>query len=324
MNGKITKKRLTDFLSYEWIIMVIVCVASIFALEFIFTVFSVTPTTGQYFKYYYDDGVDSSSDNRLKNLLTENNTFSFDVLEVDFETVSAANDVLSAKLNVYEGDVIITRTNKKDGEVQVRAKSIIDRFSVCSLDKLLKEAEEYLKTLVKDGGNIYDFADMDLEKIDGGFYSRLKDDNRFRSEEQKQQGISAERARISTLCENVKYFKAFLDSASDDMFFTYTRYEQAKDVSASASEKEKFTDYYNQMIEQNLATEGREELRYGIKLNKLTGGKNVSEFFRVNATGSAENLTILVFDFVSQQPELQFESISFLCTIISECSNFTV
>jgi hypothetical protein len=54
MDNKITKNRLSNFLAYEWIVIIIVCVVLIFVWEIVYTVGAVRLTAGQKFNFYFD------------------------------------------------------------------------------------------------------------------------------------------------------------------------------------------------------------------------------------------------------------------------------
>ena len=69
MDNKITKSRLSDLLSYEWILMLIIAVVSIIAWELFYTMGGVKLTVGQSFKYYYDQSIIVEDDGELKQRL---------------------------------------------------------------------------------------------------------------------------------------------------------------------------------------------------------------------------------------------------------------
>ena len=74
MDNKLTKKRLSDFLSYEWIIILVAIIAAIFVLELIYTVSATRITTGQKFTFYLDQDIYTyeSSDKDIFDLLGVN------------------------------------------------------------------------------------------------------------------------------------------------------------------------------------------------------------------------------------------------------------
>ena len=58
-------------------------------------------------------------------------------------------------------------------------------------------------------------------------------------------------------------------------------------------------------------------------MGALTGGnKNVSEYLKITGTDSAQNVVLVLFDFGKYQEDLQFESISFVNTLVREFSDF--
>ena len=98
MDSKITKKRLSNFLSYEWIVLIIFCVLSIIVWELVYTMTSVRLTVGQKFKFYYDYDLYSGANSTLVSHLKEDEAFSYDVQNISAEWLLEANDLLSTRL----------------------------------------------------------------------------------------------------------------------------------------------------------------------------------------------------------------------------------
>ena len=128
MDSKITKQRINGFLSYEWILVVVFIVIACLVWEIFYGIASVKPTVGQEFKYYYDANIDSDNAKSFHNLLLNKNTFSFDVLENNYETISPDYEVLNVRLEVGEGDIMITQARKEKDVNAVRAREIIKVF----------------------------------------------------------------------------------------------------------------------------------------------------------------------------------------------------
>ena len=326
MDNKITKRRLSDFLAYEWILTLIVAAAVIVAMELIYTVSAVRLSVGQNFKFYYDQNL-YTYENPAANLydlldvkLGENGkTFSYDVLQVDSETLMSSYNVLTTRLSVQEGDVIFTSLNEEEDGTR-RAKTIVDGdgYYVYRMDKLLSDAEEYLANFLKDGEtDVYDVENYDEAKIRALFDTRMKGDNRFRTEETKAQGRQDEIARINKLVNEVKDFKRLMDTGEEKgLFFRYTKYEQAAETDGTRDERY-ITAYEREK------TEGRENAVYGFNISALTGGgKDTSAYFKIAGNTDAKDVVLMAFDFLTYQPDLQFETISFINTIVREFSNF--
>ena len=103
-----------------------------------------------------------------------------------------------------------------------------------------------------------------------------------------------------------------MTSGKDELFFRYTKYEQAADGDVN---DETYGGFYAKEKEKG-------SLVYGINMGALTGGdKVVSDYLKLSGTSSAENVVLLLFDFSTYQPDLQFESISFTVTLIREFSD---
>lgn len=331
MDNRLTKKRLSDFLSYEWIMIIAVIVAAIFVWELVYSVAAVRLTSGQQFKYYYDETMYSGGDSEFYGMITdgENPVFSYDVLNVSSEALTSEYNVLSVRLSVYEGDVIFTDTIENEETGASRAKSIVDSVSVYTLDALLDDGVNYLSSFLKDefaeADNkkdlVFDYGNLDEEKIRANFLSRMKKDNRFRSEEQKAEGFELEKGRIKKVGEELEKF-SYLLSVGDEkgLFFRYTKFSQIVAEAGEAGNKE-----YEDAVQKE-KDEGRENARYGLNIGKLTGSeRSVSEYFRRTDRESAEGAALLAFDFYDVKDaklyDLQFETVSFINKIVDEFSD---
>lgn len=326
MDNKITKKRLSDFLSYEWIFMIIIAIVAILGWDLVYHVSSVQLTTGQTFKYYYDETVASVSNSKLVSELLERNTFSFDVIRLNTEMIDSERNVLADRLTIQEGDVMFTdmkgigkteTVNGVERPVTVRAKAHVDTFSypMYALDDMLEDAKIYLKeNFIKDGQEI-SIANIDDAKLERTFRVRMKKDNRFREETQIQKGILAEKIRIEKLIENVIYFENFISNpANESSLFKYRRFEQTYNVLTNKAQKEQ----YKKLMET------QEEKIYGIDigaLDEMGNGIDATKIVQVRTPENpndrlSKNVVLMVFDFKSYQPHLQYESLSFVCSTI--------
>ena len=327
MENKITKKRLSDFLSYEWIFMIIIAVVAILGWELVYHVSSVQLTAGQSFKYYYDETILSTSNNELVKGLIERETFSYDVIRLNVEMLDPENNVLSSRLSIQEGDVIFTdikgigktqtTTDGREVPAVVRARSHVDNsaYLMYALDDMLLDAKTYLKdNFIKDGQEI-DVANIDDAKVESVFRQRMKGDNRFRKEENIQNGIKDEKARIVKLCQNVKYFEDFINNPEyESALFKYTKYEQSYNYSSTEEERAE----YKSLMER------QKEKIYGINigaLDQLGDGIDASKIVQLKHLENeddnlAKNVVLMAFNFKSYQPHLQYESLSFVCSTI--------
>lgn len=320
MDNKITKKRLHAYLSYQWVMIIIFSLVAIFITNGVYAAIGVRPTTGQHFKVYYDNNFSSTISTKLESLVFREKTLSYDVLEEDYEVLvgDGQTDILGIRLSVQEGDIIITDRKEppKDAELKqektIRAKYIVDKHSVYTLDGLLKDAKAYLSKFVKDGATDLTYGNMDISKIDANFLQRMKGDNRFRSDEQKENGKVLERGRIEKLCEDVAFFEKFMNTAPEEYFFRHTKYEHLKELWGGTN--------YDSLINDEIAA-GRENAIYGLNVGFFSGGKSQpEEYFKINGAENAKDSVMMAFNFLEYQPDLQFECLQFMCTIIRECT----
>lgn len=336
MDNKITKTRLNDYFSYEWIVVAVMVIVVCFAWEIFYGIASVKPTKGQEFKYYYDLNLYYPNAGSLHTLLDEKGAFSYDVLVADHESIQEKYETLKIRLSDAEGDIIFTDSTLfdellPDGSAKMkkaRARDIIDTCPVYTLDQLLDDAREYLKGFLKEGvleGEELDYANFeqnfDLQKIENNFNVRLANDNRFRSEENKNIGRRLEKERIQKLVKDVSDFKYFLDYAPATSFYNYTKYEELyftyKDLGHHWSY---YIDMYKPLYEAEVKV--RSNARYGINIASLTGGRKTTTYFKIGTNTNSENVVMMAFNFKELQPDLQFETISFMATILREFSNF--
>ncbi len=326
MKNRITRRRLSDFLSYEWIAMIVVVVVSIIFWELIFTMTSVAPNVGQEFKIIYDEGVERGSQ-AIVNVLYEGEgedkkfALSFDVFEINTETMSRGESVLNDRLSVQECDILITDCIQPDEDAEfkdMRLKLLVDKEYIYNFNELYNDALTYLSQYFKEGVDAnsfvlggYKISDLDESKIDEVFRERLAKDNRFRTEAQKKEGFKMEMDRIEKLCVNVKRFRYLLDMG-DEYFFMYTKYEQSVGDDLSEETKE---------LREHMATHGPQP--YGLRADKLTGSENhPSNYFKLYGTDSVENVIVTAINFKSYQPHLQYETLAFINSLVLNCSNF--
>ncbi len=315
MDNKITKKRLSNFLAYEWIAIIATVVAVIILWELIFTVSAVKVKEGQRYYFMTDYYVTASKNSEFMGLT--NGVLSYDVLEYSSEQVQdASDDMLKVRYDMQEVDSVFSYTNGLTDGTD-RAKNVIDNLEVYNYERLYLEAKEYLYQFVLeelkfDQDELSDkekysialnFDNLDKNKIDENFLIRMDGDNRFRSDEEKASGKALERERIEKLINEVKDFEKLIYS-EQDIFFNYTRFEQTYQANPSA-ENERI---YNYEISQ-----GRGNAIYGIDLGKLPTNSEkaqASNFFSVEK--SANNVVLLVFNLKSYQTDLEYESIAFI------------
>lgn len=319
MDAKITKKRLNDLLSYDWIKIIALGIAGIVIWYLIFTMAAVRLSVGQQFKIFlYSDVYAGSNFYDFSASLKADGVLSYDILSNSSESLTSdtANTVLSARFAVDEGDIMIL-TNKSvldddgnDTGTGSSFKSFVDGYSiggsparpggyslVYDIDRLIEDAEAYLSDfIVKQNGQavITDGKpQLNAENLEANFRRRMKKDNRFKKQSQIAAGLVLEAERIVVLYNAVEEFKTIL-SENPDLRVNYKRNEQLLTES------------------EQTGIETGPELTYGIN---LSGVKDITE---IVATGQAvaENIVLTVLDRRAKQPDLQYEVIPVIVKIL--------
>ncbi len=334
MDNRLTKKRMSNFLSYEWIAIILCIVAMVIVWELVYTMSAVRLTSGQQFKFFFDQNVRVSENSSLVNIFLydddEKAVFSYDVLEIGQEQLNSEYNVLNERLSIYDGDVIFTDSvESKDDKSEVkasRAKTIIDGRDMYTFDHLLEDGKNYLTKFLAEGKeDVFNPDNMDEGKIKAHFLARMKKDNRFRSEEEKKAGVTLEIERIKKLCVELEKFDYLINEyakTNSDVFYKYTRYEYSYKNATSNKET------YQKMYEREIS-EGRENANYGINLSALTGGEhNISEYLSVAGGGEdagAKGVVLMAFDFYEVKDaglyDLQFETVAYINRIVGAFSN---
>ncbi len=314
MDNKVTKKRISDVLSYDWILILIVTAVAIFIMEILFSFFLVKPTIGQSFEFLCDRNVNYASVSGYYNsVFDRKETFSFDILDNNCFQILDTYDIVSARLETQQADAMVTDSHD-DGKGKIRVKELIDLGNyVYDLNKLLSDAKEYLKTFLEDKElNPLDYSLLSENLIEEHFRERMYGDNRFRSEENILNGIKEEKKRIEKLCKDTADLEYLLENHTE-IFYTYRQFEQAY-FSADERKKSAYEEKYN------LST----EKKYALKIDALTNGeKNTSDYFKLKTSEdfSSKDVVFVVFDFKEYQEDLQYETISLLITIVKDFSN---
>lgn len=348
MDNRITKKRLHDLFSYDWLKAILIVLGVIIAWEFIYAVASVKLTSGQEFKVFFDQNVYHVETNQILKDIQDKKILSYDVLDYGSENMLADYNLLSTRIEVGEGDIVFTdnKVNETEGEekVVVRAKTVIDQNPIYSYQDLLRNSKTYIISYFYKNGVIdlskidkvyldrleLDLSNIDGQKIESVFRERMKKDNRFRKEAQIVEGIKEEKARIEKLVSDINFFSKFMQNAESyfrqEIFMRYTRYEQSLEQATEDADIEDYSGAIEREKEQ-----GRENAVYGIDMGVLSSigspKEDASSLVKLNTSsaedsGTADNVIMMVINLQKEQPHLQYETISFIRYIIETYSTF--
>ena len=232
MDARITKQRLANMLSYDWlkIIGAIALAAAVFCVFFM--MIATRATAGQTFYVYAYSGLTAGGDfSRLGDDLQDKNVFSYDILDTGSETFSNGglygNSVFTARRSSGEGRVMFVddiRKEDKEGKITSTLLGFIEgegtpneRFGMFVNPKdFLGECEEYLQKFFGE-----DLSELNTEKARASFMERNGKDKRFRTSAKKEAGVKQEEERLKKLKDDYLSVK----EAVDTELLGFTEYE---------------------------------------------------------------------------------------------------
>ena len=236
MDAKITKKRLNDQFSYDWIKVVAITLIVTLLWWILYSVTGERLTKGENFTFLF--ATDRYGGDSVKGFMTsleKSGRFSYGIREINYELVDpndgydAAETV--AKFTEAEFDVgiftdYLPNGYEKDAEGNYRFsvfRTYTDMNAVMSFDEAIRLAHEFLEPFY-EGGNIGADRVMIASAVEKYFLSK-KLDNRFRTEEEKKRGIVWEKERFEKYCEETVKLETLL-AEHPELFVYYNRFEQ--------------------------------------------------------------------------------------------------
>ncbi len=242
MDARITKQRLANMLSYDWLKIVGAIALAAVAFCVFFLMIATTPTAGQTFYVYAYDGLTGGMDfSRLNNEFENKNVFSYDILKTGSETFSNngmyGGTVFTARRSAGEGRVMFVsdvRTTDEEGNVSSPLLGFLDRagteqenFGKFTEPKVfLGETETYLQRFF---GDALSSEEPDGDATRSAFMERNGKDKRYRSAAKKEEGVLEEAMRLKKLREDYLFVKAAVGGGTLG-YVTYTGFEEKEHV----------------------------------------------------------------------------------------------
>lgn len=309
MDAKITKKRLNDRFSYDWIKVIAVTLAVTLLWSLLYSVTGVNLSNGEEFKLLIvTDSYSRETANDFTGKLESSGRFSYGIQNVLFEYLGKGDyyDSLTLMMRLSEAEMDVAvfsdetsrdeNGNLKmddDGYLKISAfRNFTDSNAVWDFDSAIAASYEYLKGFYK-GGDLGDARVMDEQKVADNF-RKNKSDNRFRTEAQISAGIEMEKKRLEGYLKETRALETFLDSHPEAVV-TYAKNALSKEVDLY---KHKDDSTYESAIEVG------EEKRYGIDLSffpnaaELCSGKD----------GTTKGCVLTVLNYYKRIGDLYFES----------------
>ncbi len=249
MDARITKQRLGNLLSYDWLKMLIAIVIAVFLIILLFMITATRVTNAQTFAVYaYTDLTAGKDFDSLANTLKTRDVFSYDILETKTEKFSADEryDIFSLRRTMGEGTVMFisdVRTYKTDdagnpvydeeGNQVISSESALyslamggavnsDRLTAAAVfdtKHYLQMCMDYLESFF--GANWRENAEPDAEAVRESFLSRNSGDKRYKTAASREEGVAQERQRLIDLREDYITVLGLFENGT----YTHTVYE---------------------------------------------------------------------------------------------------
>lgn len=320
MDAKISKSRLSNYLAYDWLKILIAVALAVTAVCVFFTTIKTRVRDEQVFTVYaYTDMKMGADGEILGNTLLKSGVLSYEILKTDVEQLA---DTASGSLfgGLYGGALYATRITESSRTVMftsavdeidsagyeavemllgVNAYSEgADPHGFLNFETYLNDCKAYLQQFF---GDDVAAGALDTQKAEEEFLARNGEDRRFTSDKKRAEGLLRERERLEKLRKDyVAVEKAF---ESGLLSYEYITIDEAHADSAHG-------------VEQG-------EYNCGVKLGNLPELRKLFyyEEVRENETMRASNKTSLILfntaALANRQNALRYETVAFLSYLIA-------
>lgn len=236
MDARITKKRLGQMLSYDWIKIIACIVAGIVVWSLIFTTTATRLNPAQTYTVYAYIGT-APTDKFTAKITSKAalaEKFSYDVIETSVVDLTTAGDqaytLLEARSGVQEGNAAFVSPMEISGSKYKNDKG--EEYTPTYLQDIIMRLYSAVLTPEQTEGNpktsfferteaflsgyytdIRNENTLNVKKVEEAFRARIKEQNdkRYKNETQIAQGIADETARIKGYRENYLAVRGYLD-----------------------------------------------------------------------------------------------------------------
>ena len=235
MDAKMTKERVSRMLSYDWLKIIGLCVAAIFFWTLVFTVSATRITTAQQFtviNYFGNAGTANTNlSNDFKKAFNDG-LFSYEVIDISEVDVGGNTEIgatlMQTRVATEEGDVVfVPDLVDTSSEYEINGEKYNDTYlqnlvrnygwNLENLDRnkagsFFNRLEAFLNEYY--GDYTEDNATLNKAKVEEDFLARVakNKDKRFKTDEQKAQGILDEIARVEKYRAAMIEFDGYLAS----------------------------------------------------------------------------------------------------------------
>lgn len=296
MDAKITKQRLGNLLSYDWLKILVSIAVAVVLLTLFFTMVGTRPSRAQTFTVYsHADLMKGSDFSTLESSLEKKEAFSYEILSIEAESFHGneyAGAAYTARRAAGMGTVyLVPETPKYDDEGKLKEDSSAlvglgggvaydgENAGGCYDTKyFLEECGKYLARFYTQSG------ELNTEAVRNCFLARNGKDKRFRTAAKKEDGIKQEEARIEKLRHDYE---------------TVTQAFESGKLSHISYEVEKGT------------------YSFGISLSKLSKINNLV-YYNNGEANTVTPVALAILYNGESEADLRFETVSFLKYLVEK------
>lgn len=240
MDARITRQRLSNLLSYDWLKIIVAIVFATLGLVVFFTTVKARPAKTQRFSIYgYRELVKGSDAERVAGWVMDG-VLSYDILDVEFENFGTdryAETAFAARRAAELGTVMFTTTNRSANSSEEEPFTVLQELTGGEATELSLDLERYMEDcrnyLIRFFGEDFEHGPLDAAEAEKCFLARNAKDRRFRTEEKKKAGIALEGERLEKLRSDYLAVCGYLESGT--VGYSYVTDADGKERAAAFS-----------------------------------------------------------------------------------------
>ena len=318
MDAKITKKRIAQMLSYDWVKIVAVIVGAILFWSLIFQMTATRITPAQQFhiyNYYCNESLGDGFYNVYEDV-AKKNKLSYEVMEMNVTDLTRSDGqhftLLDGAVETDDGDLIFIpnvgdanyKTETDDGAVSYEY-TYVETFSrryfshLYNLD--LNDENSYFKNLERYLNGFYTNGYMDKEslneeKVKSEFKKRIErtEDKRFKKDAEIERAATWEVERIKKYRDALEEFYGYYESGV--VSFTSVSFDAGNGMTIGG------------VFGLNICPD----------VSKTGELKKQVSYLDENQTSTAKDMNVLFFDFDATEDSFEYESLLFVNQVIAK------
>lgn len=303
MDARITKHRLGNLLSYDWIKIIATVAAAVFALVVLFTIVGTRPSRAQeYYVHFYK--LDQGTDNlRFSDDL--GSIFSYEILDAGTESFTGnmqSRQAYTLRRSMNEGAALLTTSYSSSEDEKSPMEEICEdgllntgtsEESMGMFFDPVSYFEDVERYLVRFFGEDFETGELNDDEVRSFFLEKNAKDKRFRTAAKKERGVELEKERLSGFREDYLFVRERLESG----YLTYVQYDSPTLIPEEGSEETHPFKTYN----------------VGISLRRLNGLTRLCSY---SAEEGTAEIVLLLYNNGKVSDVNKYESVSLLRYLI--------